>query len=88
MRVGGVARPEFGSSAPGVVVCGCDHACPIITGEWYDTIGDTTIVNVGQTTSGPLRYAFIEADFASETPGMPDSLRVTCYPQCEVLQVR
>jgi hypothetical protein len=28
-------------------------------------------------TSAPLRYAFIEADLASDTPGMPDSLR---YP--------
>lgn len=81
-------RAAIGEFSPLLVVCGCDHLCPILEGVWHDTIGSTIIVNTGQMSSVELHYALIEAEYASDTPGFPDSLQVTCYPKEEVLKVR
>lgn len=81
-------RAAIHEFAPLLVVCGGDHQSPVSSGNWHDRVRFSTVINVGQTHSGPLHYAVIEAVFASDSASLPDSLKVTCHPKGELLQVR
>lgn len=74
--------------APMLVVCGSDQPSPLNSPEWHDSVRFSTVVHVGQPRNAPLHYMLIEADFTSDTPSLPDSLRVTSMPKGEVLKVR
>lgn len=75
------------SYRPKLVVTGHDHFTPIRSKRWHDTLGDTHVVNVGQTANGELHYALVEAQFPSEKPGLPSHLKVTAFPVDEQLVV-
>jgi Icc-related predicted phosphoesterase len=65
---------------PLLTISGHDHVTPINKRRWHHKLGSTTCVNVGQTDSGPLRYSFVNAEFASDQPSLPKRMAVTAYP--------
>lgn len=66
--------------SPWVVVCGHDHDSPVRNDQWHHRLGETLVVNVGQSDGDSLHYSLIEAAFDSDQPSLPRHVRVTGYP--------
>ena len=75
----------IGRFSPWLTASGHDHGTPIKTHRWYDRIGQTTCVNVGQTENGPLHYCLIEAEFQDAARSLPIRMQVTAYPWKETI---
>ena len=73
--------------SPLATISGHDHETPRVTGKWYDRLGDTICVNVGQSPNAPLHYAIVDAEFPSAKPSLPARLSITAYPRGESVQV-
>jgi predicted phosphodiesterase len=68
--------------SPRLVIFGHDHRTPITKKQWHYRINaDTYCVNVGQTDSGPLRYAMVTLTFRGDTPSLPEEIVVSAYPE-------
>ena len=66
--------------SPWLVVCGHDHLTPERNGKWSHRLGDTIVVNVGQSDGSELHYAVIEAEFDFGRPSLPRRMTVTAHP--------
>jgi Icc-related predicted phosphoesterase len=73
--------------SPLLTVSGHDHTTPIRRGKWFHRVGSTLCVNVGQSTSGPLRFSLVEGEFAGTGPSLPVTMRVTAYPVAETVDI-
>jgi Icc-related predicted phosphoesterase len=84
-RSGPIAGEPYWNGAierflPWLTVSGHDHNTPIEANRWHAWLGQTLVVNAGQTLSGPLHYTVLEAEFRNETPCLPERLKITAYP--------
>lgn len=73
--------------SPLLAISGHDHSTPIRTGKWFHRLGNSVCVNVGQNSTGPLRYTLVEAEFPSDAPSLPTRMRVTAYPMEETVDI-
>lgn len=77
-------HPEWAEAierfSPWVVVCGHDHSSPVRNNQWHHRLGQTLVVNVGQSNGEALHYALIEAAFDSHRPSLPRRLTVRGSP--------
>ncbi len=67
---------------PRLVICGHDHTTPARIGQWHARLGNTTVVNLGQSDSGPLHHLVV--DIGSEKT-MATGLTLTAYPSHQQL---
>jgi Icc-related predicted phosphoesterase len=72
---------------PMLVVHGHDHQSPIRSGRWHQRIGQTEIVNVGQSDEATLCYTVIDAEFHSSRAGLPRRMTVTGFPWKQALEL-
>jgi hypothetical protein len=72
---------------PLLTISGHDHQTPIRTKRWFERLGSTISVNLGQTTAGPLRYSLVEAEYANKTPSLPLRMRITAFPTEESVAI-
>ena len=73
---------------PWLTISGHDHETPVFDGYWWDRIGRTTCLNLGQPTrltepTQTLHYGVMDFEFASDKPSLPQSVTVTAYPWIE-----
>lgn len=71
--------------APRLVICGHDHETPMRAGTWHDRIGDTAVVNVGQSVGEHLHYAVIDATLVNGVTALPREITVRAHPWQEQL---
>lgn len=71
--------------SPRLVICGHDHDTPIMRRRWHDRIGDSVVVNVGQTSCRRLHFCVIDAEVASTTSPLPSRITLHAYPWQEQL---
>lgn len=67
---------------PRLVICGHDHTTPTHIGQWHARLGNTTVVNIGQSDSGPLHHLVI--DIGTEQANSA-ALHLTAYPSHQQL---
>ena len=85
----GVARwrEAIERHSPLLTISGHDHNTPGQAGFWWDKIGQTVCVNVGQKLDGPLHYCVIEFTFAKPTPCLPSRILVSAYPWDQSVEI-
>lgn len=66
--------------SPRLVICGHDHDTPIKRRRWHDRIGETLIVNVGQTSCKRLHFSVMDADFCTANSPLPYRITVRAFP--------
>jgi len=66
--------------SPWLVVCSHDHRTPVKSGKWHHSLGETVVVNLGQSDGGELHFTVIEAEFDSSRPSLPRRMIMTAYP--------
>ena len=67
---------------PRLVICGHDHTTPTRIGRWHVRLGATTVVNLGQSDSGPLHHLVV--DVVTEN-AKHTTLQLTAYPLAQHL---
>jgi Icc-related predicted phosphoesterase len=65
---------------PRLMVCGHDHTTPTKCKRWHHRIGETVVVNVGQSDGTELHYSVIEALFDANQPSLPRRMTVSGFP--------
>jgi Icc-related predicted phosphoesterase len=73
--------------SPLVTISGHDHETPRRTGRWFDRLGSSVCINVGQAETGPLHFALVDAEFPSDAPTLPSKLNITAFPAKQSIQV-
>ena len=73
--------------APRLVVFGHDHDIPIRISNWHCRVGNSTCINVGQTSTGPLHYTVVTAKFSAMEPNQLLEITVTAYPVRETINI-
>ena len=67
---------------PRLVICGHDHTTPTRIGQWHAPIGSSTVVNLGQSDSGPLHHLVVDVGTEQTKPA---ALHLTAYPSHQQL---
>lgn len=65
---------------PRLMVCGHDHTTPMKCKRWHHRMGETVLVNVGQSDGAELHYSVIEAPFELSQPSLARQMAVTAFP--------
>src|ERR1039458_8201850 len=73
--------------SPLLTVSGHDHETPVRRGCWWEKVGRTVCLNVGQKLDGPLHYCVLEFTFPQSTPSLPSRIRVSAYPWDQSLEI-
>src|ERR1017187_5443871 len=73
--------------SPLLTVSGHDHVTPVRRGCWWDKVGRTVCINVGQKLDGPLHYCVLEFTFPKSTPSLPSRIRMSAYPWDQCLEI-
>lgn len=66
--------------SPWLTIPGHDHQTSMANKCWQHRIGQAVCVNAGQSTSGPLHYCSVEAEFMGTEVSLPNKLSITAYP--------
>jgi Calcineurin-like phosphoesterase len=75
---------------PWVIVSGHDHQTPLVNGNWWDRIGRTTCINVGQSDGksrqpSKLHYCVLDFEFPTEESSLPQKVTISAHPWGETL---
>lgn len=73
--------------SPRLVVSGHDHDTPTKRRQWHCRIGDTVVINVGQTSWKHLHYSVVDAEFGSATSPLPSRITIRAFPWQEELVI-
>jgi Icc-related predicted phosphoesterase len=66
--------------SPRVVVCGHDHDTPIRRKQWHCRVGDSFVLNFGQTNGERLHYGVVDAEFSSSITALPSRITIRAFP--------
>src|ERR1017187_8529022 len=75
------------SGSPLLTISGHDHETPVRRGCWWDKVGRSVCLNVGQKLDGPPHYCVLEFTFPKSTPSLPSRIRVSAYPWDQCLEI-
>lgn len=69
---------------PLVVVAGHDHAAPLANRTWYERVGESFCVNVGQA-EGAFHFALMDFEFRQAGGHLPCMVTIRAFPWREVV---
>ncbi len=73
-------REAIAEYQPWVFVSGHDHKSALKSGKWYQRVGQTVCVGLGQSDGDKLHYSLVEMEFASSKPSLPRRLKIGAFP--------